>query len=80
MRRFSIRTARGPSVRPFAKGLRDGCTNSVLCLVVALILPASGHDSPTIAGDLAKLQGTWETKTGPKKDQPLRMTIEEERN
>lgn len=49
---------------------------SVLGLILVLALPTFGDDAPTISGDLAKLQGIWETKAGPGKNQLLQMTIE----
>ena len=46
----------------------------MLCLALASGTSVFGGE-PTPTGDLAKLQGVWETKAGPLKDQPLRMTI-----
>jgi uncharacterized protein (TIGR03067 family) len=47
----------------------------ILCVALTLGVSASGDEPAALTGDLAKLQGTWETKAGPLKDQPLRMTI-----
>jgi uncharacterized protein (TIGR03067 family) len=48
-------------------------------LLPALALAATAAvalaDEPALEGDLARFQGTWSTKVGPKKDIPIALTF-----
>ena len=50
----------------------------ILCALV-LAVPLAGFaraEDPPLAGDVAKLQGTWTTMIGPEKNVPLKVEIE----
>jgi uncharacterized protein (TIGR03067 family) len=49
----------------------------VLLIVPALLAASPGEGSPTPgpSGDLAKLQGAWTVKAGPKRDIPVTLAI-----
>jgi uncharacterized protein (TIGR03067 family) len=51
-------------------------TKLATALAVLLIISADAPDSPIVAeGDLARLQGTWATQAGPKKNIPVTLRI-----
>jgi uncharacterized protein (TIGR03067 family) len=47
----------------------------VLALTTLLLISADAPDSPAPNGDLARLQGTWATQAGPKKNIPVTLQI-----
>ena len=51
-------------------------TKLAMALVAFLMISADAPDAPIVAeGDLARLQGTWETQAGPKKNIPVTIQI-----
>jgi uncharacterized protein (TIGR03067 family) len=54
-------------------------THPMRMLVLVLSLAATAAvalaDEPALKGDLARFQGTWSTKGGPKKDIPIALTF-----
>ena len=47
----------------------------LVLLVVPLLLAASPREGAAPSGDLAKLQGVWSVKAGPKRDIPVTLAI-----
>ena len=50
-------------------------TRFVLALTTLLLISADAPDAPALDGDLARLQGTWTTQAGPKKNIPVTIQI-----